>query len=95
MEHEGGDDSNCKWHARNNPQRVRRLGNKRTRGDHLDYRINKIGQNTEKSPGELRRLAVAQNPQENHQLTFVRKNHLKNNDNNNNNNNGIQHIKTC
>ena len=35
-----------------------RLGNKRTGGDHLDYSIIKIGQNTKKSPGNLRRLAV-------------------------------------
>ena len=35
-----------------------RLGNKRTSGDHPDYNITKIGQNTEKSPGDFRRLAV-------------------------------------
>ena len=37
------------------------------------YSIIKIGQNTEKSPGDLRRLAVTQTPIEDHQLTLVRK----------------------
>ena len=40
-------------------------------GDHLNYRISKIGQNTEKSPGHLSRLAVSQTPDRNHQLTLV------------------------
>ena len=38
------------------------LGNKRTSGDHPNYSIIKIGKNTEKSPGDLRRLDVAQTP---------------------------------
>ena len=38
----------------------RRLGNKRTNGDHPNYSIVEIGQNTEKSPGNSRRLAVTQ-----------------------------------
>ena len=42
-------------------------------GDHPDYNIIKIGQNTEKSPGDLRTLAVTQTPVENHQLMLVRK----------------------
>ena len=42
-----------------------RLGNKRTSGDHPDYGIIKIGQNTEKSPGDWSRLAVTQIPVEN------------------------------
>ena len=37
---------------------IRGLGNKRTSGDHLNYSIIKIGQNTAKSPDDLRRLAV-------------------------------------
>ena len=43
--------------------------NKRTSGDHSNYCIIEIGQNTEKSPENLRRLAVAQTPVENPQLT--------------------------
>ena len=34
------------------------LGNKRTSGDHSNYSIIKNGQNTEKSPGDLRKLVV-------------------------------------
>ena len=41
------------------------------RGDHPNYSIVEISQNTEKSPGDLRRLAVTQTPVENHQLTLV------------------------
>ena len=41
---------------RNGPQRfekkARKLRNKRTTGDHSNYSIINIGQNTEKSPGE-------------------------------------------
>ena len=32
------------------------LRNKRTSGDHLNHKIIKIGYNTEKSPGDLRKL---------------------------------------
>ena len=35
-----------------------RLGKKRGSGDQPSYSIVKIGQNTEKSPGDLRSLAV-------------------------------------
>ena len=47
------------------------LGNKRTSGDHINNSIIKIGQNTEKSPVDLRRFAVTQTPVENHRLTLV------------------------
>ena len=47
------------------------LGNKKTSGDHPNNSIINIGQNTEKSPGELRRLAPTQSPVEKHQLTLV------------------------
>ena len=53
----------------NSPQRIDkgtgRLGN-RTSGDHSYYSIIIIGQNTEKSPGDLWRLAVSQTPVKNH-----------------------------
>ena len=42
-----------------------RLGNKRTSEDRPDNSIDKIGQNTEKSPGELKRLVVSQTSEEN------------------------------
>ena len=47
------------------------LGNKRMSGDHPNYSIVTIGPNIEKSPSDLRRLAVTQIPVENHQLTLV------------------------
>ena len=49
------------------------LGNNRTTGDHPNYCIIGIGQNTEKSPGDLRRLVVPQTPVRNHRLTLVGK----------------------
>ena len=36
-----------------------RLGNKRATGDHPNYGIIKIGQNSKKSPGVLKRLDLA------------------------------------
>ena len=41
------------------------------RGDHPNYYIIKNDQNTEKSHGDLRRLAVTQTPVKNHQLTLM------------------------
>ena len=38
------------------------LGNKRTSGDHNKYSMIKIGQNTKKSPGDLKKIAVTQTP---------------------------------
>ena len=47
------------------------LGNKRSNGDHPNYSIVEIGQNTEKCPGDLGRVAVTQTPVRNHRLTLV------------------------
>ena len=64
MEHESDGDTNYYWCTWNNPQRfdkgTARLGNKRKSRGHPDYSIIKIGHNTEKSPGNWRRLAVSQ-----------------------------------
>ena len=49
------------------------LGNKKTSGEHPNDSFVEIGQNTEKSPGDLRRFAVTQTPVENHQLILVQK----------------------
>ena len=74
---EGNSDTNCNWCARSGPQklvkRTERLRNQRTNGDYPDYSIIQIGQNTKKSPGDLRRVAVTQPPMKNHQLMLVRK----------------------
>ncbi len=40
-------------------------------GDNPNYYIVLNGQNTEKSPGDLRRLAVTQTPVKDYQLTLV------------------------
>ena len=48
----------CSWYShRRIIKRTRGLGNKRTCGDHQNYFTAEIGQNTEKSPGDLRILA--------------------------------------
>ena len=40
-------------------------------GNHPNYSIVEIGQNKEKSPGDLRRLIVTQAPVKDHQLTLM------------------------
>ena len=61
MEHESDVHTNCNWYARDSHQRIGTstggLLNQRMSGN---FRIIKIGQNTEKSPGYLGRLAVPQ-----------------------------------
>ena len=61
VEHEGDDDTNCNWRARNNPQRLCKgtvkLRNQRKSGHHSVYSIIN-SQNTEKSPGSMKRFAV-------------------------------------
>ena len=47
------------------------FGNKRISEEHPNYSIVEIGQNTKKSPGDLRRLAVIQTPVGNHQLMLM------------------------
>ena len=50
-----------------------KISNLEDEGDHLDYSIIKIGTNTKKSPGVLRRLAIAQTPVKDHLITLMRK----------------------
>ena len=75
MEHESDVDINCNSRALHGHQRIGKgtggFGNKRTSGDLANYSILEIGQNTEKSPGDLKRLAVTQTPVEDHQQTQV------------------------
>ena len=75
MEHESDGNTNYNWSPWSNLQRIGksagRLGNKRASRDHPDFNIIKIGQNTEKSPGDLRKHAVTQTPVRNHQLKLV------------------------
>ena len=87
MEHDGDGYTNCNLYAQNDGKEDGRVGNWRTSRDHLNYSIVKIGQNTEKSPGDLRRLVVTQTPVKDHQLTLVSKTRKENNNNNNTDNN--------
>ena len=48
-----------------------RLGCWRTSGDHLNYSIIENGRNTEKSPGDLRKLAITQTPVKEYQLMLM------------------------
>ena len=75
MEHESNGDTNCNWCTWYSHQRTDNgtggLGNKRMSRYHPNNSIIKISQNTEKSPGNLRRLAITQTPVEDNQLTLV------------------------
>ena len=70
MEHEGDDYTNRDWCFLYSHRRIIKgtggLGGWRTSGDHRNYSIIKNGQNTEKSPGDLRRLAVTQTSVKDH-----------------------------
>ena len=61
VEHESNDYTNCNWCSCYSHQRIDTrtggLRNKRTSGNHPNYTIIKISQNTEKSPGDLRLTA--------------------------------------
>ena len=75
MEHEGDNYTSRDWCFWYSYQRIIKgtggLGNKRTVGDHPNYYIIENGHNTDKSPGDLRRLAVTQTPVKDHQLTLM------------------------
>ena len=94
IEHKSDGGTNCNWCAQYSHQNINKgtgeRGNKRTSGDHPNDIVIKIGQNTKKSSGDLRRLDITQTPVENHQLTLIGK-ILKSDDNNNNNNMGLWH----
>ena len=68
-------DTNYNWCTWNNTRKIdkgtKRHRNQRTSKDHPNYNITKIDQNTEKSPGDLRRLAVTQPPVKNYQLMLA------------------------
>ena len=61
-------DTNCKWRAWLSKE-TGENGNWRTIRDHPNYCIIEVGQNTEKSPGNQRRLVAA--PQKEPQLMMV------------------------
>ena len=75
MEHAGDNFTNCNWCVWNSNKRFIKgtggLGSWRTSGDHPNYYIFENGQNTEKSPGDMKRLSVTQTPVKNHLLTLM------------------------
>ena len=75
MEHESDGDNNCNrwsWYTHQMFSKgTGRLGNNRTSGDHPNYWIVEIDQNTEKSHGDLKRFVVAQSPMKRNQLTLL------------------------
>ena len=72
MKHNGDDDTKYNSYShRWIGKWIGRFGNKRKSGDNPDDSITKIGQNAEKSPGDLRRLAVTQTPVKDHQLMLA------------------------
>ena len=66
------DDTNCDcylWYShQRNGTMTGGLGYNGKSADCPNYSIFENGQNTEKSPGDLRRLAVTQTPEKDHQL---------------------------
>ena len=67
-EHEDETDALCNWHIWNDPERFEkgtgRVGNQRMDQDHTNYSIVDIGQNTEKSAGDLWKHDITQTPVE-------------------------------
>ena len=47
------------------------LGSSRASEDHPNFNIIEIGQNTKRSPGDLKRLAVTQTPVKDHLLKLM------------------------
>ena len=78
--------TNCNWCTQNNPQEIAkgtgRLRNQKTSTYYSDNSIIKIGQNTEKSPGDLMRVAVTQTPVKSSKLTRCERLSKEYNDNN-------------
>ena len=75
MQHKSDGHTIRYWWTRYSHQRIStgigKLENKKTRGDYSNYSIVKIAQNTEKSPGDLRRLSATKTPVEDHRLMLV------------------------
>ena len=78
MEHGGDGDTDCIWCTWNDPQllgnEAGRVGNRWTSRDYPIHCIAKNVQDTEKSPGNLRRLVITQTPLKDNQLTLVWRN---------------------
>ena len=70
MEYEGDNYNNCDWCFWHSNKRITKetggLGSWWTSGDHQNYYNIENGQNTEKIPGDKRRLAVTGTPLKDH-----------------------------
>ena len=77
VEYEGDNYTNSDWCFWHGNKRIIKgpgiFGSWRPSGDHPNNSIIENGQNTGKSPGDLRRLAVTQTPVNDHQLKLLRK----------------------
>ena len=77
MQLQGDGDTNYSWRALNSSKRLEkgsgRVGNQRSNRDRPVYSIVEIGQNTQKSPGDTRKLVVTQTPFKDSQPTLVGK----------------------
>ena len=75
MERAGDNYTNCNWSVWNSNKRTSKgtggVGSWRTSGDRPNYCTIENGNNSEKSPGDYRRLAATQTPVKNHQLTLM------------------------
>ena len=75
MEYGDNGDIKGNWYAWNYLQRLdkgaKKDGNQSRRGDHPNYSITEIGQNTEKSPRDLKGLAITQTTVKAHQQTLI------------------------
>ena len=75
MENEGDSYTNRNWCTGNDNQRLGegdgRLENRRMSRDNPNSSIGEIDQTTEKSPVDLRRLALTKSKVKDHQLTLV------------------------
>ena len=75
VEHESDEDTNCNWCSWYCHQRIGTgtggLRNKRKSGGNPNYCTVKIGRNTAKSLGDLRRLSVTPTTGKDHQLKLV------------------------
>ena len=71
----GDDDTYCSWYTWNGPHKSEKEsgtdGDQRKNLENPDYGITEIGQNTEKSPGDLKRYAVTHSLLKADQLTLV------------------------
>ena len=75
VEHKSDGCTSCNWCSWYSNQKFGKrtigCGNKRSSGDNPNNDIIKIDHNNEKSPGDLRRLALTQIPVKDYQLTLM------------------------